>query len=78
MLKIFRDLSAPGQELLDRFENLLISTIILHILTLCLAPCGHFVLPTSACLSDITQILHQTGRWLPLTAQQRSASDCLR
>lgn len=39
MWKIFRDLNPPHQELLCHFENLFISTIILHILTLCLASC---------------------------------------
>lgn len=77
MLKIFRDLSVPHQQLLRRFENLLTSTIILHILTLYLAPCGHFVLPTSACMSAITKILHQSLRSLQLTAQQCSAYSCL-
>lgn len=36
MSKIFRDFNAPHQELLYYFDNLFISTIILHILTLCL------------------------------------------
>lgn len=68
-----KTLSAPHQELLYRFENLLIVTISLRMLTLCLAPCGHFVLPTSACISDITRILHQTLWSLQLTVQQCSA-----
>lgn len=72
----------PHQELLYRFENLFISTIILNILTLCLGSCALLGvvalssqhLPAS---SDITKILQQALPWLQPTAQQCSACNCL-